>query len=185
MSFGQEFIPGADRSQVQPPGTTLDLNERFRRPLMSFFLRRTKDRSEAEDLTQQVFLQILSAKVRGEILNREAFVFRVAANLLRDRHRRQSRRRHGPLVDNLSSDEIAGADLIDFSAERILLGRERLAEVLGLFDDLEARTGEIFFLFRVDKMKQRDIADRFGIGLSTVEKHVMKATRRLRTWQAS
>jgi RNA polymerase sigma-70 factor (ECF subfamily) len=156
-----------------------DLDARFRRPLMSFFLRRIGDRAEAEDLTQQVFVLTIAAKQRGEIRNPEGFVFTVAANLLRDRTRRGARTPQGPTVDSLSHEEISCLELEEFSAERILLGRETLEQVMQTLNNLGDRTCGIFLLFRLEKMKQRDIAARFGIGLSTVEKHVMKATSQL------
>lgn len=167
------------------PSRPLDLDERFRRPLMSFFMRRIGNRAEAEDLTQHVFLRILAAQGPEDIHNPEGFVFRVATNLLRDRSRARGRRGEGCNVETLSPGEMDEADLVDFSAERILLGRERLAEVMDMLSELDPRTGDIFCLFRLDKMKQREIAERYGIGLSTVEKHVMKATRQLGSRRAT
>ena len=43
------------------------------------------------------------------------------------------------------------------------------------------RTRNIFILFRLEHMKQKDIAAFYGIGQSTVEKHVMKAVLHLTT----
>jgi len=43
------------------------LDARFRRPLMSFFLRRIGDRAEAEDLTQEVFVRLIGAMERDQI----------------------------------------------------------------------------------------------------------------------
>jgi DNA-directed RNA polymerase specialized sigma24 family protein len=44
-----------------------ELAARFRRPLVTFFLRRIKDRSLAEDLTQDVLLKVVRASERGQI----------------------------------------------------------------------------------------------------------------------
>jgi DNA-directed RNA polymerase specialized sigma24 family protein len=46
------------------------LAARFRRPLMTFFLRRIKDRSLADDLTQVVLLKVVRSSERGRIERR-------------------------------------------------------------------------------------------------------------------
>ncbi|MDE2306564.1 MAG: sigma-70 region 4 domain-containing protein, partial [Gammaproteobacteria bacterium] len=43
------------------------------------------------------------------------------------------------------------------------------------------RTRDIFVLFRLEHMKQKDIAALYGIAQSTVEKHVMRAVMHLAT----
>lgn len=155
------------------------LDARFRRPLMSFFLRRASSHSEAEDLTQQVFLRILGTQP-DRIENPEAFVFTVATNLLRDRGRKAARMGHGgETLDSALIDELK-ADLVeDRSPERVLLGRESLADALRALDELGERTRDIFILFRLENMKQSTIAELYGISASTVEKCVVKATLHL------
>lgn len=156
------------------------LNARFRGPLMSFFLRRVQNRAEAEDLTQEVFARLLGSPME-EIERADAFVFKIAANLLRDRARKASRWRFNdkaPVDDSLIHE--LTRDLVeDRSPERVLLGEEQLAQALKALDELGERTKNIFILFRLEHMKQRDIAELYGISPSTVEKHVMKATLHL------
>jgi RNA polymerase sigma-70 factor (ECF subfamily) len=57
-----------------------------------------------------------------------------------------------------------------------LLGRHSLLDVLRTLDELGERTRDIFVLFRLERMKQQEIAALYGIRRRTVEKHVMKAT---------
>jgi RNA polymerase sigma-70 factor (ECF subfamily) len=156
------------------------LDLRFRRPLMSFFLRRIGHHAEAEDLTQQVFLRLSSATM-AEVENVDGFVFTIAANLLRDRARANLRRREAlaapperGLVMQLTREQME-----ERSPERVLLARESLSNVLACLDELGEKTRDIFILFRLENMKQKDIAALYGIGQSTVEKHVMKAALHL------
>jgi RNA polymerase sigma-70 factor (ECF subfamily) len=151
-----------------------DLDARFRAPLMAYFLRRTASRSEAEDLTQETFVRLIGAHSFVQAEQANAYVFRVATNLWRDCHRSRARWKNQPLAiaDSALPDEIVE----DREPERVLIGRERLSEVLGSLDELGARTKSIFVLFRLEGMKQKDIAALYGMGLSTVEKHVMAAT---------
>jgi RNA polymerase sigma factor (sigma-70 family) len=159
------------------------LDARFRVPLMSFFLRRIKNRAEAEDLTQEVFVRLISTAEPDRIKCAEAFVFRVATNLLIDRSRFETRRSQrgfvpvkSDLVSQLTRGLVEGRE-----PERVLLGRESLTEVMHLLNDLGERTRDIFVLFRLENVKQRDIAALYGIGRSTVEKHVMKAVLHIAT----
>lgn len=157
------------------------LDARFRGPLMAFFKRRIKDRAEAEDLTQDTLLRVIRAHAPGRIENPESYVFKVAANLLRD-HRRHALK-FGPEIcipiDAAVASELEHQLLEDLTPERVLLIRDSLKEVLDALEELDVRTRNIFILFRLERMKQKEIAALYGIGQSTVEKHVMKAVLHL------
>lgn len=157
------------------------LDARFRGPLMSFFTRRVGDRAEAEDLTQEVFVRLIGSNSLENIENTDAFVFRVASNLLRDRSRKALRAggKSALPLDKAIISELAKEFVEDRGPERVLLGKERLADVLAALDELGERTRNIFILFRLENMKQKDIAAVYGISPSTVEKHVMKAVMHL------
>lgn len=155
------------------------LDARFRGPLMSFFLRRVRDRDEAEDLTQDVFVRLVGSASLDNIENADAFVFKVASNLLLDRARRSRNRVEKIGLDSALVDEIAQEFVEDRGPERVLLGRQALCDVLAALDELGERTRNIFILFRLENMKQRDIAELYGISQSTVEKHVMRAVMHL------
>ena len=170
---------GAEYQVVDDPRGAL--NARFHGPLMSFFLRRVKNRSEAEDLTQDVLVRVVAAGQPGRIKRADAFVFKVAANLLRDRYRQRTRRRCEVVVpiDPTQIDELENQLIEELSPERILLAEDMLEDVLRTLEELGERTRDIYVLFRLENMKQKDIAALCGIGTSTVEKHVMRATLHL------
>ncbi len=158
-----------------------ELAARFQRPLMTFFLRRIKDRSLAEDLTQDVLLKVVRACEKGQIERADSYVFKVAINLLRDQRRRALRA--GPAIFVPIEEERDGpldTQLVEaISPERVLLSEDSLADVLRSLEELGELTRNIFILFRLENMKQKDIAALYGIGQSTVEKHVVKAVLHL------
>ena len=107
-------------------------------------------------------------------------MFRIAANLLRDRRRAAGRRGdEAPLPEDGEAARLPHALVESPTAERILLARESLTEVLRSLDELGERTRDMFILFRLENMKQQQIAMLYGCSVSTVEKHVMKATLHL------
>ncbi len=61
----------------------------YRPALFGFFVRRTHNASDAEDLVQDVFIRLVRLGPAPEIHDIEAFIFRTATNLLRDAARRR------------------------------------------------------------------------------------------------
>jgi RNA polymerase sigma-70 factor (ECF subfamily) len=55
------------------------------------------------------------------------------------------------------------------------LGEATLHDVSRALDELSELTRNVFILFRLENMMQKDIAALYGIAPSTVEKHVMRA----------
>ena len=143
---------------------------------MSFFRRRIRNASEAEDLTQEVLVRIAQ---RGETIDQsrpDAYVFQIAANLLRDRARRLAVR--DAYQAGIGADEAAGVE--ERHPDRVLQAKQSLATVLAALDALPERTRTIFLLFRLENMRQREIADMLGISVRTVEQHVIRASVSLR-----
>jgi len=144
---------------------------------MAFFIRRIKDHAAAEDLTQEVLLRVIAAQARTQIEHAESYVFTVASNLLKDYRKKAIR--FDPKVcipiDEAVASELEAQLVEDLSPEKVLLNNDSLKEVLRSLEELGERTRDIFVLFRLENMKQKDIAAAYGIGLSTVEKHIMRA----------
>lgn len=154
------------------------LGRRYRPALMAFFVRRIRNPAEAEDLTQEVLVRLM--EMSGDaVANPEAYIFRIAANLVRDRHRRLQVR-DAWRADVLHRDDGA-ADYID--PLRLLEGREAVGRVSKVLAEMSQRSREILLLFRVERVRKREIAASYGISVSAVDKHLIKAaaflTRRL------
>lgn len=156
-----------------------ELDRRFRKPLAAYFQRRVGSVSEAQDLTQDVFERLLRELNHRHILNAEALVFTIAANLLRDRARKV--RTHG-IEHSLSVEhvvEFAEALTVEVSPERVVFAQRSLDEALRTLGELSERTQTIFFLHRFEYLKVREIAEMLRVSPSAVEKHITKALRHL------
>jgi RNA polymerase sigma factor (sigma-70 family) len=146
---------------------------RFREPLIRFFTRRTGDAVAAEDLAQEVLARAAAHPLDTQIEQPSAYIFTIASNLLRDEARRARGRIHVPL-------EEGHPELVeDFDAARVLIGKEMLNRVIAVLDEMNPRTREIFLLYRLEGMKQREIGARIGVSVSAVEKHIVKAMAHL------
>lgn len=152
------------------------MSRRFRPALMAFFVRRIHNHSDAEDLTQEVLMRVAERSAWIDKRGPDAYVFQVAANLLRDRGRRLKVR----------SAYQAGMGTLDASRieerepARVVQGRHSLGLVLQALNELPERTRNIFILFRLESMRQRDIASMLGLSVRTVEQHVIRASVHLR-----
>lgn len=160
-------------------GCLVDFDKRFRQPLWGFFFRRTRSCSDADDLVQEVFCR-LSRADRGNVVKPANYVFAVAANLLRDHHKKAIQ---APSMDAEIHDVLKETG-IAFDPERILLGRDQLDRLEAILAEMPERTRAILLLHRLDNMKQRAIADHLGISTSAVEKHLARASQHLaRRWR--
>lgn len=152
------------------------MSQRFRPALMSFFLRRLRNRSEAEDLTQDVLMRVAERGASIDASRPDAYVFQIAANLLRDRGRREKVR--SAYQASIGAREAGWVEERD--PDRVLQARQSLATVLAALNEMPERTRTIFILFRLENMRQREIADMLGVSVRTVEQHVVRASVRLR-----
>lgn len=147
----------------------------LRDPLIGYFRRRVTEHDDVLDLVQEVFLRLSTRGTVDSIENLRGYVFQVAASVLADRGRRRTVRQLDAHVE-LDSERLGAAD---FGPDRIVAGREALRTVMAALDRMPERTRTVFVLRRLEGMAYRDIADRLGLSVSAVEKHMVRAAERL------
>jgi RNA polymerase sigma-70 factor (ECF subfamily) len=142
------------------------------------FLRARGAGDDAEDLLHEVWLKVAGPQARtGPVAAPLGYLYRAANNVMIDRYRsaRQSAQRERDWVDSASGGDPAVSEAP--SAERELLGRERLARVNQRLEALGPRVAGVLRRHRIDGIGQRQVADEFGISLSTVESDLRAAYR--------
>lgn len=155
-----------------------DLDEvvaRFSRPLRSFFRKRAYSDQESEDLVQEVFCRLAARDRSAPIEQPEAYIFQMAANLLRDRARRAATR--AAMGRELAAD---GGSFEEISPERVLQGRQQVQALQTALGELPEKTRIVFLLHRFEDYKYAEIAQHLGLSVSSVEKHIMAAMRHLK-----
>ena len=148
----------------------VELDRRLRRALVSFFARRVGSLAEAEDLTQEVFLRIARSEA-GDGPLADAYIFRIAANLLRDRARRERVRAN--YREARALEDFLGIDPLD--PHRIAEDQEDLALVARTIAELPEKTRRIFALHRLEHVDKKVIAEAFGLSVRMVEIHIQRA----------
>jgi RNA polymerase sigma factor (sigma-70 family) len=139
--------------------------------LVRIMSRRTGDREEAQDLVQDVFYRFarLGQRGAGALERPQAYLRRIATNLLKDRAKIASRR--GAALHVVADEEtLAGPDLHGLLESRDMLNRLEAAMMR-----LRPRTREIFMAHRIEGLTYAEIADRTGLSVKGVEKQMSKA----------
>jgi RNA polymerase sigma-70 factor (ECF subfamily) len=139
-------------------------------------MRRGRSEQDADDLVQEAWIRLACYERDQAVARPEAFLMRAALNLSIDAHRsRVSRGEEVVLEDVVLVDATP-------SAEAVLLARERWARLSVCLGRLNDKTRDIFLAHRVDGMSYQEIARLHGLSVSSVEKHIAKATLLLTSW---
>jgi len=151
------------------------LHTAFKR-IRAALIRRGRSGEDADDFVQEAWVRLACYEREQVVDVPEAFLMRTALNLSIDAHR--SSVCHG---EQLMVDEVVLLDTAP-GTEAIVLARERMARLsLGL-GRLTDKTRDIFLSHRIDGLTYQEIAQNHGLSISTVEKHVAKATLQLTSW---
>ena len=143
--------------------------------LIRILCSRTSTREDAQDIVQDAFFRF--ARMHGgwsSSLDRpQAYLRRIAANLLKDRSRADFR--HSAALHVVADEEaLPGLD-----QQRLLESRDMLRRLEAAMMRLKPRTREIFMAHRIDGMAYAEIAAQTGLSVKGVEKQMSKALAHL------
>ena len=134
----------------------------------------------AKDIVQDVYAEVLGGDGWRKARDAKAFVLRVvycrSVNWV-------NRQRVVPIQSLPDYEGVAFADSDPDAFER-LSGREELAAVLDILDELPDRCREVVTMRRFDELPPKEIARRLGINLITVERHLARGVALLTTKMA-
>lgn len=145
-------------------------------PGLRRFFKRRANPSDVDDLVQDVFMRLHSARVREPIENVEGYLFTVARHVLVSRHRSETARgwRQGVGLED------AAANLSDeLSPERITAARQDYARAIQAILNLPPRARAAFQFHRFENMTYGAIAKRMGISKESVKELMHRALVRI------
>ena len=146
------------------------LVRRYQRTVYSIALRMLSDRHRAEDLAQEVFLQLYRALDSIDSDTHLAFWLRkVAVNRAIDRMRQESRHDSEPLAD--------AETVVDESIEDDLLLQRRMAELVA---ELSPAARAVVVLRYQEDLDPVDIASTLDMSINTVKSHLKRSLTQLR-----
>lgn len=126
---------------------------------------------EVEDLVAEALARAYAAQQWAAIDQGRAYLFTIARNLILDAARRSK---------VVSFDSIADINLLDIvddspSSDAVVSAREEWRRLREAVAALPERARDVFLLRRIDNLSTQQVADRLGLSVSTVEKHLAKA----------
>lgn len=128
--------------------------------------------ADAEDIAQDAFLRVWCAMEEGHVRSPSAVLFKTARNLALN-HIRNRRSRAEPASD---ADFVSDAP----TAEEQMIREENLQACRQVFDRLPLRCRETMALRVVDDLSYKEMSDRLGLSVSTLEKHFIRGRRMCR-----
>ena len=142
------------------------------------FARRFVPEEIAEDITQDLFLDIWNKyDVAGELPTRSYLFAAIRNKCLNILTREKVRRNY---VESVEIDlRLLGLDYYK-SQERQLIEQENLQYIYDQIDKLPERCREIFKMSYFKEMKNNEIAEKLNISIRTVEHHLYLGLRALR-----
>jgi len=147
--------------------------ERTARPLWAYLARATGEPSTADDLLQDAYYRLLRSHVTfDDDAHRRNYLFRIATNLVRDRHRRPSR--EVALPDDDSERPLACEDT---APARFAVRRE----VARALEGLRPRDRDLLWLAYTLGLSHAEMARTLGVKTGSVKLLLFRARTRLQT----
>lgn len=141
------------------------------------------DRDEALDLSQDVFIRVFRTigQFRGQSALR-TWIYRIAVNQARNRHRFWRRRRRADQVSLDAHVEAHGEFqcAADVGPDRILAQKELATRLQNALDALPFDQRTVIVLREVDGLSYDEIAFSLGVAVGTVKSRLTRARQTLR-----
>jgi RNA polymerase sigma-70 factor, ECF subfamily len=171
----KDSVTGDDREVavgMDHPTLRLLLSERYNE-LKLRLTRRLGSTDWAEEALHDTYLRLDGTEAVSEVANPIAYLFRAAFNTALNRHRAEKRRLSSVDIETLLhiADDAPGA-------ERIVEGRSDFALLKESMAALPPRQRSILLAARLEGLARQEIAARFGISVSMVEKELKSAQER-------
>ena len=152
-------------------------------PNLIFYATRLVGEEEAEDVVQDVFVELWKRKDSMEIGDQiQAFLYRAvytrSLNVLKHRNIESG---YMAIVEEINQKRVEFYQPDNNEVIRRIEDRELKKEIYDAINELPDKCKEVFKLSYLHDMKNREIADTMGVSLRTVEAHMYKALKYLRS----
>jgi RNA polymerase sigma factor (sigma-70 family) len=159
-----------------PPDELLWFNSEVKpceHALRAYLSRRFPVLTEREDIMQEAYARVISARRAGQLTSARAFLFTVARNLAIDVFRRRRSQPHEPFTDDADLQILHAAP----DAGEAIEQQQRHNSLLAAVDALPERCREVMMLRYLDGLSYKEIGQRLDISPNTVKVHIVKGIR--------
>jgi RNA polymerase sigma-70 factor, ECF subfamily len=132
--------------------------------------RRFGSADTATEVLHETWLRLEQATEIEAVQRPQSYLYRMALNIGVDRHRADTR-----WSDKAALEALLQSDDDQLDPEHIVSMRSELAALEKVLSKLPTRCREIFIAALVEELPYREIANRFGISLRSVEREMSRA----------
>lgn len=168
--------PSTRESREEAGSTVVRLFRAQSRRVAGFLLGKLRNESDAEDASQEVFLNLWRREKAGQLReDASSYLFTAARNVAVDCERKRQTHRADQTVELEENgiDEIADPGIAP--ADEAQHWRQGLVALVSSLEALPAKTQKIFVLYHFESLDYADIAARLGISERSVERHMARA----------
>lgn len=149
------------------------LFNRYYSRLCAYAFEITKNRFAAEDIIQEIFVNLWNARhkieIQGKVLH---YLFRASRNASLNFIRNEASRQKSLENYSFSQAEINND---------ILEEQEFISFVEDCIEELPERSRQVFKMSRVDGYKQKDIAEKLGVSIKTIKNQIWKSLQYIKS----
>ena len=154
-----------------------ELYHRYKRRIYGNLKKLLKSDDLAEELLQEVFVKVWNKRHNLDVEKSfRSYLFRIAENLVYDFFRKAARDR------KLEAHLTAAATKFYLHIEEALYTKESMAVLNKAVGLLPPRRRQIFTLCKLEGKSYEEVGLQLGISTSTINDHVVKATRSIREY---
>lgn len=138
--------------------------------LLAFIKKRLHDPQLADDTLHDLYLKIQNQSPSSSIKYPKAYLFRMANNLVIDVQRKAARQEKTGDDEALEQPNAVGPEEIVIQAQRLSIVKQAMTE-------LPDKTRDVFRMQRLQQLEKAEVADKLGISVNMVEKHLRRAVK--------
>jgi RNA polymerase sigma-70 factor (ECF subfamily) len=176
------FLETVDKARAGDRMAFNQLTDQFQKQIYQMVYYRTNSRMDAEDITQDVFLQAYK-HIRGLKSSAvfRSWLFRIAVNRIRDFYRKKKFKSiFGFVSMDKETFHETEAVAVDPAAEQELQRRDFWRQVEQMLVSLSRMEREVFLLRFFDQLSLKEMGQALGKNESTVKTHLYRALRKVK-----
>lgn len=144
-------------------------------PELRRYLHGLAARDNVDDLVQETYFRLLRARLKRTVLLPRGLLFAIARNAARDIFRRDA------VAKTTGVAEMAELDVVDDMApdpQKVVTLRQETEILQAAIQSLPERCRTVLLLRKIQNLSHKEIAERMGISVHTVEAQLTKALHR-------
>ena len=138
-------------------------------PIALFIKKRVNDISDAEDLTQEVFLRLSKSDI-NKVENLKSWLYTIAQNTITDYYRKRK----------LKTEEFNDEHPISDDNQKEII-QELSPCIKNFIDELPTEDRKLMQQIELDEIPQKEVAENLNLNYTTVRSKVQRARKKLKS----